>query len=274
MKFSVSDFLKNIGQELVLKFNSASNHSHPHAIGRARECGVIEKLEALLPSGVGVGSGFVIDLYGGVSKQSDIVIYEKNFASRFIQNNVEDYAYYSCENVLAVGEVKSNANSNDIKDSIEKLKLVKQIQREKPKEKGVYRNFFTSISIQGVESQSFDPVANETDQIFTFLIAKTLPSIEIIHKNLKDICGDKKYLYPNCFISVEGKSFYFASDEGIRISAIHSNGIYEFVLENPFAYFINHLTTFIQCARTTRLNNYKYLGYYENTITSNKHMKI
>ncbi|HEC1793556.1 TPA: hypothetical protein R1740_000184, partial [Campylobacter lari] len=149
MKFSVSDFLKNIGQELVLKFNSASNHSHPHAIGRARECGVIEKLEALLPSGVGVGSGFVIDLYGGVSKQSDIVIYEKNFASRFIQNNVEDYAYYSCENVLAVGEVKSNANSNDIKDSIEKLKLVKQIQREKPKEKGVYRNFFTSISIQG-----------------------------------------------------------------------------------------------------------------------------
>ncbi|EAK9869124.1 hypothetical protein YZ12_03450 [Campylobacter lari] len=274
MKFSISDFLKNIGQELVLKFNSASNHSHPHAIGRARECGVVEKLEALLPSGVGVGSGFVIDLYGGVSKQSDIVIYEKNFASRFIQNNVEDYAYYSCENVLAVGEVKSNANSNDIKDSIEKLKLVKEIQREKPEEKGVYRKFFTSTSIQGVESQSFDPITNETDQIFTFLIAKTLPSIEIIYKNLKDICGDKKYLYPNCFVSIEGKSFYYANNESILISAIGSEGIYEFILENPFAYFINHLAIFIKCARTTRLNNYKYLGYYENTITSNKYIKI
>ncbi|EAK0440929.1 hypothetical protein IO418_000721 [Campylobacter lari] len=273
MKFSVSDFLRNIGQELVLKFNSASNHSHPQAIGRARECGVIEKLEALLPSGVGVGSGFVIDLYGGVSKQSDIVIYEKNFASRFIQNNVEDYAYYSCENVLAVGEIKSNVNSNDIKDSIEKLKLVKQIQREKPKEKGVYRNFFTSISIQGVESQSFDPVTNETDQIFTFLIAKTLPSIEIIHKNLKDICGDKKYLYPNCFVSIEGKSFYYANNESILISAINSEYIDEGNFENPFAYFINHLTTFIKYARTTELNNYKYLDYREN-IPVNKHIKI
>ncbi|EDO8878368.1 hypothetical protein GNZ76_04545 [Campylobacter coli] len=274
MKFSVSDFLKNIGQELVLKFDSASNNSHSQAIGRARECGIIEKLEALLPSGVGVGSGFVIDLYGGVSKQSDIIIYEKNFASRFIPNNVEDYAYYSCENVLAVGEVKSNANSNDIRDSIKKLKLVKQLQREKPEEKGVYRIFFTSTSMQGVESQSFNPITNESDQIFTFLIAKTLPSIEIIHKNLKDICGNEKYLYPNCFISIEGKSFYFASSEGIRIGAIDSNGIYEFILENPFAYFINHLTTFIQCARTTRLNNYKYLGYHKETIVSNKHIKI
>lgn len=128
--------------------------------------------------------------------------------------------------------------------------------------------------MQGVESQSFNPITNESDQIFTFLIAKTLPSIEIIHKNLKDICGNEKYLYPNCFISIEGKSFYFASDEGIRISAIDSKGIYEFILENPFAYFINHLTTFIQCARTTRLNNYKYLGYHKETIVSNKHIKI
>ncbi|TEY04033.1 DUF6602 domain-containing protein [Campylobacter sp. US33a] len=273
MKFNVSDFLKYVGEELVLKFNSASNHSHPHAIGRVRECGVIEKLEALLPSGVGVGSGFVIDLYGGVSKQSDIVIYEKNFASRFIPNNVEDYAYYSCENVLAVGEIKSNANSNDIKDSIEKLKLVKQIQREKPKEKGVYRNFFSSVCSQDIDSQSFDPVTKDIDQIFTFLIAKTLPSIEIIHKNLKDVCGNEKHLYPNCFISIEGKSLYFASNEGIRISAINSKCICEGNFENPFAYFINHLTTFIQYARTTELNNHKYLDYREN-ILINKQIEI
>ena len=47
--------------------------THLHAVGRGRKNSARIKLKNILPAGVGVGSGFVIDSYGNTSQQCDII---------------------------------------------------------------------------------------------------------------------------------------------------------------------------------------------------------
>ena len=56
-----------VGQEPVSSFVVAGFATTPGQIGSAKEVPVREKLEQLFPRGIAVGSGFVIDSYGGTS---------------------------------------------------------------------------------------------------------------------------------------------------------------------------------------------------------------
>ena len=69
------------------------------------------KLAQVFSGGVGVGTGFVIDSTGNVSKQQDIILYEKSFCPVYRINDLDEVAYYPCEGVFAVGEVKSTIGS-------------------------------------------------------------------------------------------------------------------------------------------------------------------
>ena len=94
-----------LGDELIRDFEKSKNSIHPHECGTKKEISTIEKLQDILPEGIGVGSGFVIDSYRNISAQADIIIYEKNFALKFYKSN-PNYTYYNCESVIAVGEIK------------------------------------------------------------------------------------------------------------------------------------------------------------------------
>ena len=108
--FSVQDYIKFLGEELVHEFSVAGMTTHPHAVGSGRENSARLKLKNILPAGVGVGSGFVIDSYGNTSQQCDIILYEENFAMKFAVNDDQANTYYNCESAIAVGEVKSVAS--------------------------------------------------------------------------------------------------------------------------------------------------------------------
>ena len=51
---------------------------------------VRKQLEQILPRGLAVGSGFVIDSYGGTSRQTDVVLYEKDICSVFSINDTPE----------------------------------------------------------------------------------------------------------------------------------------------------------------------------------------
>jgi hypothetical protein len=90
---------------------------------------VQRKLEHLLPVGIGVGSGCVIDSFGGTSKQQDVILYEKAFCPIFSVNDTPETTYYPCEGVIAVGEVKSTVASKELTDIFKKIHSVKMLKR-------------------------------------------------------------------------------------------------------------------------------------------------
>ncbi len=80
--FNLKEYIKILGQELVSEFEKAGIMTHPGAVGAGRETSAKQKLKQILPAGVGVGSGFVIDSFGHTSRQCDIILYEENCRGR------------------------------------------------------------------------------------------------------------------------------------------------------------------------------------------------
>ena len=101
--FSVDDFVARIGERLVMEFEAAREATTPVAVGDAIEQPVRDQLEQILPRGIGVGSGFVIDSSGATSRQTDVILYEKEICPKFSINKARGTEYYPCEGVIAVG---------------------------------------------------------------------------------------------------------------------------------------------------------------------------
>src|SRR5690606_11696638 len=116
-EFTGYEHLQSMARRLVYDFSEASVAGHPGLIGSARETPARVQLERVLPGNFGVGSGIVIDSFGGRSKQQDIVIYEKHLCPVFSINDTPDATYYPIEGVMAVGEVKSSLDKDKLEDA-------------------------------------------------------------------------------------------------------------------------------------------------------------
>ena len=107
--FDPDAFIQRIGRRLVGEFEIARNATSPSTVGAAMEQPVRKQLEQILPRGIGVGSGFVIDTHGETSRQNDIVLYEKDICPVFSDRlpgvpPVQDIrkAVFNCREVFAV----------------------------------------------------------------------------------------------------------------------------------------------------------------------------
>lgn len=222
--FNTFEYVKDLGADLIREFEKKGKTTHPHSIGEGREKSAIDKLRDILPDGVDIGSGFVIDSFGNTSSQCDIIIYEKNLCLKF-NNDDEKYRYYNCESVIAVGEVKSDLGTREFIDSMKKFKKIKNLKRRIEGTK--FRGYLSANDLIGTESETIDQLNNEFDQIFTFLICNSLNiKIETIISEI-DKLGYQRYEYFNCIISVDGKYIGYAkqvkSQLHNKISAIESD---------------------------------------------------
>ena len=127
--FNPAEFVKDVGRDLVTQFAKARKATTPDLVGDAMEQPIRDRLDQILPRGIGVGSGCVIDTYGGTSLQMDVVLYEKEQCSVFCVNNSPTTTYYPCEGVLAVGEVKSRVGKKELANCFDKIKSVKSLRR-------------------------------------------------------------------------------------------------------------------------------------------------
>ncbi len=127
--FDPGEFVRRIGRDLVRAFNDARQATTPELVGDAMEEPVRDRLEQILPRGIGVGSGCVIDTRGGTSRQMDVVLYESGLCPVFCVNNSPETTYYPCEGVLAAGEVKSIVGRRELADSFSKIRSVKALHR-------------------------------------------------------------------------------------------------------------------------------------------------
>ncbi|WP_159024569.1 DUF6602 domain-containing protein [Streptomyces scabiei] len=106
-------------QEEVETFNKLIGHAGEQ--GRENEISLVRLMENLLPTSVGVGSGMIIDSEGGVSKQTDIIIYDSGNQPSILAQTTQ--AIYPVENVLMTIEVKTTLNEEELNDCAEKQRI-------------------------------------------------------------------------------------------------------------------------------------------------------
>ena len=176
--FNPADFVRRIGKELVREFNDARQATTPGLVGDAMEDSVTDRLKQILPRGVGVGSGCVIDVYGGTSRQMDIVLYEEDQCPVFRVSSPKA-SYYPCEGVVAVGEVKSRVGKKELADGFSKIRSVKALHRayNKSVEPGVAvgRTYGSSSS---EVAHGFDSSNTNRGDIFGFILAEE-PAVRV-----------------------------------------------------------------------------------------------
>ena len=127
--FNPDGFIRRIGERLVDEFKDAKAGTTPSTVGSAAEQPVRDQLEQVLPRGIAVGEGFVIDSYGATSRQQDVILYERDICPVFSINRTPQTTYYPCEGVIAVGEIKSSLDRDSLQDAFQKVASVKRLRR-------------------------------------------------------------------------------------------------------------------------------------------------
>lgn len=213
MAFSVPDFIEDLGRELIAAYERGGSATSPGAIGAAREGAVRQKLAQAFSGGVGIGTGFVIDSQGNVSKQQDVILYEKSFCPVYRINEVDEVAYYPCEGVFAVGEVKSTIGSVELDDILEKIASVRKLRRHISKQLDLFgpprqcipfRHYGVGTSFAGTEEEDYVQDKSERHQVYGFAIGRTIQALDrrlaTLQERLDD--GDAVYL-PNLIVGLE-----------------------------------------------------------------------
>lgn len=269
--FDAVAYAVDIGRELVASFAVASAATSPGLVGSARETSTRTKLQHLLPAGIAVGSGCVIDSYGGTSRQMDVVLYEKHLCPVYSINDDPASTYYPCEGVIAVGEVKSALASSDLQDAFAKIVSVKELRRhaqpsihpaleELELEPSVsFRKYGSSLAAEGDKTEEFDQVTKPFDQIFGFCLAGRL---DLTAKTLCERYAQLSAQYgaalsPNLIVTLDDQvvcPLRIPSDGGsaaIVISAAEGTAIY--CVQRPqgaFQFLLSRIYTVYRRGRT------------------------
>jgi hypothetical protein len=129
MAHDIKGIYQRYSQHLKDEFTTILGRvDHPGEKGMAREKALVKHLRRFLPQRYDIGTGFVIDAAGGISKQIDLILYDRIVSPVF--NIGGDLNYYPAECVVAVGEVKSTITSNDrLKEALANVRSVKGLTR-------------------------------------------------------------------------------------------------------------------------------------------------
>ena len=261
--FDVAKFINNLGEDLITVFNRSSDLGiHPEEVGRAKEINIAKQLESILPHGVGVGRGYVFDSYGNISNQCDLVLYEKELIPIFVRDLNDDYSFFPCEGVIAVGEIKSTLNLKELNDVIEKLAKIKRLKRNY-KDNHEFRHFLQTCTMYGADSELFDPANKSFDNIFTFIFCRDnvidedtlLSTLMSKYGASMEIGLDRIYSINKSVVS----KAYISADSKTLFSEIKPNSYCTLKTDNrAFELLIDDLSLFVRYGRSQQFNMRNY----------------
>ena len=196
------------------KLNAAINQIR-RAIPHSGETGMLieqqfrSQLEEVLPEKVGVSHGFVVDSYGRLSKQMDIILYDRLNTPRIFAS--DGTQMFPVESTYACGEIKTKLNALNLKDSFEKCSSYKNLSRrayfEPTKklitstyklfgsEKPHWQSIFFCVAFESVNSTSLQNRYNE------IVMSKNLQ----VHEKIDTIIALRATDKRNMLINVSGE---------------------------------------------------------------------
>lgn len=224
MTFDGSKFLQHMAERLIHEFSFAKASGTPGLIGAAKEHPARKQLDKLMPGGVSVGSGIVIDSFGGKSRQQDIVIYE-NLAPVFTVNDYPESTYFPVEGVIAAGEIKSTVSGKELNDIFSKCHSVKSLKRRAvatpngllPGRLAVsHRNYGSTVAFDCLEDTQFDQNKNSLDQIYYFALCEGIALSEdvVLQKIINNANHSSRSNAINMISSLNSGAYYpFKNDK-------------------------------------------------------------
>ncbi len=252
--FDAHNNIRSLGQELVLAYESAAQGTTPGLKGDAREKAVRTKLEAILPGGVGVGTGCVIDSEGKASSQIDVILYEQQFCPIF--RVAEDVGYYPCESVIAVGEIKSTIGKKELGDIYQKVASVRKLNRftkpvglkEPPAGKVAYRTYLDKTTRFMGGNRDTIQNSQSAAQIYAFGVGRSFGAApETMIKHTTDLYDEIPEAFrPNVVLTLDQKAIAPAVGMQMSFTALGSPGVTFLTPGNSLEYLLVSLFNIIQ----------------------------
>jgi hypothetical protein len=262
---NLSSVFRKISRAFSIEFDELSKEiSHNLSSGESRESVLVSLLRKYLPKRVGIDHGFIIDALGQESRELDIVIYDNTVCTIFEVNNVK---YFPCEAVLAVGEVKSEIDSNSkLNDALGKIKSAKILDRTN---RGTNKPITgPGLSIKGI---AFDPQKYHRDQIFGFIFTSSGLQKETLLNGIQLFNSQKpRTVWMNLFCDRERFVISYECPNGLYPSAMDAKYLYCTKPEEKpdlLLLFYCILATFIDEAHVARPNYFSYASIKETLAT-------
>lgn len=276
-EFDSGQFVNRIGRRLVVEFEDAGEAGTPGLIGASREHPARLQLAKLLPAFVSVGSGLLIDSYGGHSKQQDIVLFERDFCPVYSINDAPEATYYPIEAIAAVGEVKSTVSKSILFDALDKVRSAKALRRHSEKEDlglgalASYRPFGSGATFAATPSDEYNQTKNFRDQVYGFIICNNFAqSLGAVLDNLVEYqrsFGHEQM--PNIIVSLNDGFIQGMRSENFNLeSSLLTSDCFSYVpaSDRGFSYLVNELRMHIREGRSVPL---RALDRYMTSITGN-----
>ena len=279
--FDAAAFIDRIGERLVFEFDNAGQATTPSQIGQAREVPVRKQLEQILPRGIAVGSGCVIDSNGNTSQQIDVILYDRDICPVFCVNDTPETTYYPCEGVIAVGEIKSSLGTRALNDSFSKIASVKGLKRYIVTPPGnleylpgggrviSYRDYGSTTKPSVIRVNDTDPEQDELKQIFGFVLSGKLAlnPLTLLEKYIELVDQTRDILSPNLFISLnDGAVYPFNEKKNKRLlSAQTASHFAFFEVKFGFRSLINYIYRSYRICQTSDIEAFD--RYFSDTGT-------
>ncbi len=232
----------------------------------------------LLPRGVGVGSGCIIDSYGNTGSQMDVVLYEREVCPVFAINEDPAATHYPCEGVIAVGEVKTAIDSSELEDIFKKIKSVKELRRFARLSPGgmpnvedyvAFRKYGSPLGAVAPKPGDFNQDTHPSDQIYGFALGGRLDlSIKTLCEKFANLSLATGYaISPNLMVTLDGSVLCPVSispgrqEASITVSPQEANSIYSVRHPNKsFPFLLSRLQAAYATGRAVEtLAFYRYL---------------
>lgn len=271
--FDSKEYIKNLWSELVINFDNAKQATTPWLKWAARENEIRRKIESILPYWVWVWSWCVIDTNWNVSKQIDIILYEKNYCPIFCINDKQESTYYPCEWVIAVWEVKSDIWKKELEDGFSKIASVKKLKRIAKwcinlsnQEVYSFRNYLSNTHFAGTLEESFNQDINFLDQIFWFILCNNFKlKIQTLEKHIiSQVESIWMNAFPNMMLTLNNDivvPYDLANNKLVWLASEKASHYYLYwhnINWSSFEYLILQLHKFIQNWRTVDQQAFQY----------------
>jgi len=127
-KFNLEDAFLDFQQEMSKELYTNRTHiKHPGSKGEATEFKWIETLRKYLPNRYSVDKAFVIDCYGNISDEIDLIVYDQQYSPFMFHRGTS--LFIPAESVYAVFEIKQEMNKNHLKYAGKKAGSVRRLYR-------------------------------------------------------------------------------------------------------------------------------------------------
>lgn len=218
---NIKQIFLGISDQIKIDYDCISkNIPHLAQRGEGREEILIKLLEEYLPGRFGVDSGFIFDVHGNVSKQTDLIIYDKFIAPRF-KIAGQKYAY-PCESVVAAGEVKTFLGAEELRDSVEKMVCVRKLDRTGAGNNRVRMGYHYKMN-----NEKLNPQLHNCDSIWTFIFSSDSQLLPTLADGFIKNCSEhERHLWPNIICVLNKGIVSYATSSGLSTDPREANSVY------------------------------------------------